>query len=279
MKNILLLTDFSDNAQNAIEYALQFFKGGKYNFFILNVHKVSKYTTGDLMTSSAGESIYESIIKNPKAALNKMIVKFKKEYNNEDYSYKAVCDYDAFISSVNQTVHLKEIDLIVMGTNGATGAMEVIFGSNTISVIRHVNCPVLVIPQGYKYLDISNILFVTEYNDLSEEKTLDPLIQIVAKHDAALDILILSEGKIQDDDLNNKKTKIGSIFKQRKHNFYTIVEVPIDIAMDCFEQVKRVNLIAKIINKESFLKRLVSGSKTDEITYKSRVPLLLMHPL
>ena len=278
MKNILLLTDFSDNAQNAIEYALQFFKGGKYNFFILNVHKVSKYTTGDLMTSSAGASIYESIIKNPKAALNKMIEKFKKENLNEDYSYKAVCDYDAFISSVNQTVRLKQIDLIVMGTNGATGAMEVIFGSNTISVIRQVNCPVLVIPQGYKYIDISNILYVTEYNALLNEKTLDPLIQIVAKHKAALDILILSEGKIQDDDLDNKKTKIGSFFKQRKQNFHTIEEVPIDIAMDCFEQIKKVNLIAKIINKKSFLKRLVSGSKTDEITYKSRVPLLLMHP-
>lgn len=278
MKNILLLTDFSDNAQNAIEYALQFFKGGKYNFFILNVHKVSKYTTGDLMTSSAGASIYESIIKNPKAALNKMIEKFKKEYLNEDYAYKAVCDYDAFISSVNQTVRLKQIDLIVMGTNGATGAIEVIFGSNTISVIRQVNCPVLVIPQGYKYLDISNILYVTEYKALLKEKTLDPLIQIVAKHKAALDILILSESKIQDDDLDNKKTKIGSFFKQRKHNFHTIQEVPIDIAMDCFEQIKKVNLIAKIINKKSFLKRLVSGSKTDEITYKSRVPLLLMHP-
>ncbi|MCF6348806.1 MAG: universal stress protein [Flavobacteriaceae bacterium] len=33
MKNILLLTDFSDNAQNALEYAMEFFKGGTYDFF------------------------------------------------------------------------------------------------------------------------------------------------------------------------------------------------------------------------------------------------------
>ena len=278
MKNILLLTDFSDDAQNAIEYALQFFKGGKYNFFILNVHKVSKYTTSDLMTSSSDSSIYDSLIKNPKAALNNMIDKFKESYGDEDYSFEAICDYDAFISAVKQTVNLKKIDLIAMGTNGATGAVEVVFGSNTISVIRQVDCPLLVIPQEYKYIAINNILFATEYKDQYKEMPLKSLKHIIEKHNTQLDILILSKNKIGMDSLKDKKMDIASFFKENKHTIYSIVEVPIDIAMDCFEQLKKVNMIAKIINKESFLKRLISGSKTDEIAYKSRVPLLIMHP-
>ena len=72
MKNILLLTDFSKNAQNAIDYALQFFLGEDLNFYILNVHKSSSYTMGDLMTTSPGSSVYDSIIKNPKAKLKKV---------------------------------------------------------------------------------------------------------------------------------------------------------------------------------------------------------------
>lgn len=278
MKNILLLTDFSEDSRNAIEYALQFFKGGKYNFFILNVHKVSNYTTGDLMASSADASIYDSIIKNPKAALNKMIKKFINEYNNEDFSYEAICDYDTFISAVKQTINLKKIDLMVMGTNGATGANEVIFGSNTIAVIRQVDCPVMVIPQGFKFIELTNILFALEYKDIIKDKPLKPLKHIIKKHYAVLDILILNKGNISVDELKDKKTSINSFFNGDKCNFYTIVDVPIDIAMDCFEQIKQIDLIAKIINKESFLKRLISGSKTDEIAYKSRVPLLIMHP-
>ena len=278
MKNILLLTDFSDNSRNAIEYVLQFFKGGKYNFYILNVHKISKYTTGDLMTSSSDSSIYDSLIKNPKAALNNMIEKFKESYGDEDYSFEAICDYDAFISAVKQTVNLKKIDLIAMGTNGATGAVEVVFGSNTVSVIRHVNCPLLVIPQDYKYTALNNILFATEYKDEYKEEPLKSLKRIIEKHNTQLDILILSKNKIGIDSLKDKKIKIASFFKENKHTIYSIEEVPIDIAMDCFEQLKKVDMIAKIINKESFLKRLISGSKTDEITYKSRVPLLIMHP-
>ncbi len=278
MKNILLLTDFSEDSRNAIEYALQFFKGGKYNFYILNVHKVSNYTTGDLMASSDDASIYDSIIKNPKAALDKMIKKFLKEYNNEDFSYEAICDYDSFISAVKQTINLRKIDLTVMGTNGATGANEVIFGSNTIAVIRQVDCPVMVIPQEFKFIEPTNILFALQYNDNIKDKPLKPLKHIVKKHNATLDILILNKRDISIDQFNDRKNSIGSFFKGDKCKFYTIVDVPIDKAMDCFEQIKEIDLIAKIINKESFLQRLISGSKTDEIAYKSRVPLLIMHP-
>ena len=219
MKNILLLTDFSDNSRNAIEYVLQFFKGGKYNFYILNVHKISKYTTSDLMTSSSDASIYDSLIKNPKASLNNMIDKFKESYGNEDYSFEAICDYDAFISAVKQTVNLKKIDLIAMGTNGATGAVEVVFGSNTVSVIRHVDCPLLVIPQDYKYIALNNILFATEYKDEYKEEPLKSLKHIIKKHNTQLDILILSKNKIGIDSLKNKKNGYCFFF-QREQTYY-----------------------------------------------------------
>ena len=74
MKNILLLTDFSKECHKMqLTMHLQFFKGDEHNFFILNVHKTSRYTMGDLMTSSPTSSVYDSIIKNPKATLKKYI--------------------------------------------------------------------------------------------------------------------------------------------------------------------------------------------------------------
>ena len=107
---------------------------------------------------------------------------------------------------------------------------------------------------------------------------IDNLQWIIDKHQTELDILILNKEDIFPDSLKSKKNRLNSFFKGYKLNYYTITNVPIDFAMNCFEQIKKVDLIAKIINKESFLKRLVSGSKTDNITYESRVPLLIMHP-
>lgn len=277
MKNILLLTDFSENAQNAIDYAMEFFKGGTYNFFLLNVHKVSKYTTGDLMTSTATTSVYDSIIKDPKVALENVIKNIDATFANENYSFETICDYDSFVSAVNQTIKLKNIDLIVMGSNGATGTKEVIFGSNTINVIRNVDCPVLVIPQEYKYKALNSIVFATNADDKFTRKPLKLLMYIISKFNSELNILTLEK----DEGIHfskEKKIKMDEFFKGINHSFYTIENVPKDIAIDSFVQIKQVDLTATIINKESFIKRLISGSITDEITYNSRVPLLIMHP-
>lgn len=278
MKNILLLTDFSNNAQNAIDYALAFFKGGSYHFFVLNVHKESNYLTRDLMTTTPSTLVYDSVIKDPKSALDEMIKLIKRKYKNEQYTFTAICDHDSFVSAVNQTVKFKNIDVIVMGTNGATGAKEVVFGSNTLNVIRSVNCPVLVIPQNYKYIKLEKILFVTEFDEIIVKKALKPLLYFIEKHNAILEILSLKKEETPAKSEYNNKDEIVAFFKDIKHNYYSITNVPIDAAIDCFVQLKEVGLSSKIINKDSFFKRLISRSKLDNITYKSRIPLLIMHP-
>ena len=277
MKNILLLTDFSKNAQNAIDYALAFFKGKNHHFFLLNIQKTSNYTTSDLMSASPNTTVYDSVIKNPKAAIIKMIDTMQTAYANENYSFDGVCDYDSFVSAVNQTVKLKKIDVIVMGTNGATGASEVVMGSNTINVIRNVNCPVLAIPEGYKFIDPKTILFATDTDEIFDEKPLSPLIYLISKFNAEVQILSIEKNGDVGTSLA-KKNRIDTFFKGYNYSFYSIENVPVDIAIDSFVQIKHVDMTVKIINKESFLKRLFLGSKTDEITYKSRVPLLIIHP-
>ena len=277
MKNILLLTDFSKNAKNAIDYALQFFKGEEYHFYILNVHKTSRYTMGDLMTSSPTSTVYDSIIKNPKATLKKYIDQLKETYANQPYNFEGICDYDEFISAIKQVVKLKKIDLIVMGTNGATGAKEVIFGSNTLSTIRNTDLPVLVIPEGFKFTKPNTILFVTEHNEVFAKKSLSPLVHIISKYDSELLILTLDKNNSVDL-IKEKRDTIDSYFKGTQHSFYSISNIPADIAIDSFMQIKHADITAKIINKESFLKRMVSGSSTHDVTYKTRVPLLIMHP-
>ncbi len=278
MKNILLLTDFSENAQNAIDFSLQFFKGSKCKFFILNIHKVSGYTTSNLISSSTTSSVYDSIIKNPKEVLANMVASFERKYKDEAYFFDAICDYDSFLSSVNQVVVSKNIDLIVMGSNGATGTKEVIFGSNTLSVIRNIDCPVFAIPEDYHYIKPINILLTTEQNETFESKTLKPLVDMLTVHKTKLDILLLEKGVVNAKSSEKKKSKMATFFKNIEHSFYTIVNIPADMAIDCFVQLNQVDILAKVIHKKSFFNRFFSGSTTDEITYNSKIPLLIMHP-
>ena len=53
----------------------------------------------------------------------------------------------------------KNVDL-VMGTRGETENKDITFGSNTLQVIKYVNCPVLAVPSVYGKTTPQNLLFL-----------------------------------------------------------------------------------------------------------------------
>ena len=103
MKQILLLTDFSDNALNANKYALHLFENETCTFHILNVHKMGSFTSDDLMRSPK-ESIYQSITKVPREKLDTLVDGLKKEFNNPNHTFQTHIDFDVFIDAVRQAV-------------------------------------------------------------------------------------------------------------------------------------------------------------------------------
>lgn len=164
-----------------------------------------------------------------------------------------------------------------MGTNGATGASEVIFGSNTLQVIRNIDLPILVIPENFEFAPIEKILFVSEYDENFNAIMVKPLLSILENHKAVLEILFLDNGEHLSE-FNRKKTQINVVFSNVEKHFHTINNVRADIAIECTTQLQNIDLTTKIIHKESFFKRQLSGSSLDEITYQSKIPLFFMHP-
>jgi len=136
MKAILLPTDFSQNSVNAIHYAVKLFAREDCEFYILNIQKASSFVSDDFMTMSSSATIYNTIIDTSKKSLQNLITTIQKKYKNENHSFHSIVDYDNFIDAINQISGKKDIDLIVMGTKGATGATKVFFGSNAARVMQ-----------------------------------------------------------------------------------------------------------------------------------------------
>ena len=123
MKTILLPTDFSPNSINAIHYAIDLFEDCVCEFHILNVQKASDFISDDFRTMSPSTTIYQTLIVSAKEALKELITKLKAKQNKK-HSFEMMVDYDNFIDAINQACALKKIELIVMGTKGATGVDE-----------------------------------------------------------------------------------------------------------------------------------------------------------
>ena len=177
MKRILLPTDFSSISLNAIDYAISMFKDSKCEFYLLNVYRVPYMTNEELMENDAQQlaileaEMYESSQKN----LKKLVSGFDK---NENHAHHTVSDYNFFVNSVKQIVTDKGIDLVVMGTKGATGAKEIFLGSNTGDVLMKTDCNVIAVPENSVYKAPKEIVFPTDFKLRYEREDLAPLIEL-----------------------------------------------------------------------------------------------------
>ena len=276
MINILLPTDFSKNSLNAIDYAMKFFKNWQCTFYVLNVQKQSGFILDDLMSAAAGTSIYSAIAADNKKELNLLITKYKQQYVGEDYHFEALFDFDSFPAAVEQTVTSKNIDLIVMGTNGATGASEVIFGSNTLKVIREIECPVLAIPEGYIYKGVEEIMFSTGNDSSIGKNGVQVLLEIIKMHQSRLTVIKLNDDAISLEHVKDDAT-IKNIFKNVDYRFYNLKSIPPVYAVSAATQLLGEDLHAVFAEKSTFAERLIFGSQNSRLSNSTISPLLVLH--
>nr|AWJ66268.1 putative universal stress protein [uncultured bacterium] len=277
MKNILLPTDFSENSLNAINYALELFRSFEIDFFVLNVQKVSGYTTSELMTAAPSSSIYQGVLEDNKLKVQNLVKKLALENSSEKFNFEALLDYDVFTDALRQAVKSHEIDLIIMGTNGATGTKEAIFGSNTLKVIRNVNCPLLVVPEGYSFQNIKSVLFSNNAKMKISFAGLKPLKSILRRFKPVINVLEITEENIPLQEVESDFS-IEDTLNEFEFKYFEIKDVPLLSAIKTFQQLIPIDLHALFIEKEGFIDRLIFGSATSAINYNSDKPLLIMHP-
>ncbi len=275
MKNILLPTDFSENSKNAVVFALEFFKGNSCNFYFLNVQKTTDFIMDDVMSGAPGSSVDEVILQDNKKQLKEFMVPFQEKYTREAYKFLPFVDFDALTHSIQQLMGSENIDLIVMGTNGATGAKEVLFGSNTLQVIRNIDCPLLVIPENVTFEKMESVLFtVKSCKEMSHEKT-KPFKQILELFHPQLHLLKIKEAR-QETKHNCDSCLVDSL-QEIQFESHTLSGIPTPIAIDAFIQLIPVDLHATFVESETFLERFLFGTNTAQISYGTRVPLLILH--
>lgn len=276
MKNILLPTDFSKCSSNAIWYALHLFKGTSCTFHFLSVYKATKYTSGDLMQASAGDSLHDILISESRSRLEKLISKAEKISATEDYRFSAITDYDVFTDSINKFLISENIDLIVMGTDGISDTSEKLFGSHTLRVIRKVNAPLLIIPEHSKFHRLNRLLLSLEASADVDLNDLHPLLKLIGNHSFSFEILKMIDPKEGVKDENNKEQELRRLFSRYHPGFHKVRDVAFPEAINTLVQTMAIDINILPVKKEEFLERLF-GSNLSKIIYTTKVPLFILH--
>ncbi|WP_159023258.1 universal stress protein [Formosa sp. L2A11] len=278
MKYILLPTDFSKNAWNAVEYALNLFKEEICTFYIFNVYNqpASGPYTG-ITSAKAREAIYHAQVENSKAGLKDVLSKVNEKYNNPNHIYKCLSKYEMFSTAVLNAEKELNIDCIVMGTKGASTFKEMTLGSNTASLIGIIKCPIIAVPKNKEFKKIKEIGLSTDYDISFTDLGLKPLLRLVNYNNSTLSVLHIMDRNCK---LSTKQTEsldsLKTVLKPVKSNFYTLTDIGVSSGVHAFVESRKLDMLCIIAKEQDFLKRILNKSYSKSISNHSNVPLLIL---
>lgn len=160
MKKILVPVDFSKPAENALRVAAELARKNKAELYVLHVVEMAETLFGTEQFNINDEQIIFFM-----KMAKKRFAKFLDKPYLEGLKVIDSVEVGSPTMGINEVVENENIDLLVMGSNGASGIDEILIGSNTEKVVRHSNVPVLVVKQEFENLDIKNIVFASNFEE------------------------------------------------------------------------------------------------------------------
>ena len=274
MKKILVPTDFSENAYNALKYGVNLFAREDCVFYLLYTYTPAVYNSGyGVVAHKSIDEIYRT--KNIKS-LSTIIKRIKKEFPNEKHSFKKETSFSLLQDEIKNQVKTKKIDLIIMGTQGATGAAQILFGTHTIHAIKGAICPLLAIPSNFEFTQPTNILYATDYEADITAEHLHILKVIAGIHSSKIQILHVIQKEPLDSEQKKNKKALAEFLDESSPSFHTIKNETVQQGIFHFQKENPTDLLIMVRHKRSFFYNLFLGSVVDKIGFQLTTPFLVI---
>jgi len=279
MKNILFPTDFSPNANNALNFAVEIAR--KVNGNLILFHAYSVQLIDPNMPAEIYLSAYQEEEKTAKENLEKLsgrIIEANKDASGKSlFATDAIVTQGLVVDEVLSMIDEYKIDIVVMGTHGASGITELILGSNTASIIEKSPAPVLAIPHNADYKDLKNIVYA--YDDIkSGLPSFRKLLEFAEIYDSDITLLHIIESSSNTAELNKQEfEKIKQSVSYSKIRLELVKEVNILEGINDYVNSNNVDMLVMAVKKKSLLDKIFSRSLTKKMAYHTKIPLLALH--
>ena len=160
MKRILVPTDFSEHAEDALKVAAQIAQKNDSEIIVLHMLELPHQMNDAIL---GGASIPETMLFMKKA--NEMLDDISSRPYLDGIPVTEIVKIDKPIHGITQVSKDYDIDLIIMGSHGSSGVEELLIGSNTEKVVRNSEIPVLVIKKDISDFKVANIVFASDFSE------------------------------------------------------------------------------------------------------------------
>jgi len=278
MKNILVATDFSNNAYCALFYATQLLKSKPCTFYLLNTYNELTPLNGKKVPIFGRKKQIRQLQTESVEGLTRTSYKIVLDNDNTEHSFETISRKGDLVKTIIKLIDKKSIDLVVMGNKGLTEAADLFFGSNTIKVVKAMTkIPVLAIPGEMDYAPPKEITFVTDYKTGCHSETIAPLLFLSSLFNAAVRVMHINEKQLLTKEQESNQKHLEACLKAVKHSFHQMYDFS-DKAMviDAFLDKLNVDLFVMVHSRRSLFQQLTREPIIKDVSMYSDVPFFVL---
>lgn len=276
-KHILLPTDFSGNARNAIDYALYLFEKVQCKFFILNAYEVGPSGLSSTIGKAKDTRLFRAIKEDSERNVKRLTLELESKNKNPLYTFEGLSIADSLLNAIGKTVIDNNVQYIFMGTKGSSAVKEVFMGSSTIKVLQHIDfCPLIAVPENYDFDLPDKIAFATNFEHIYSEVELIPLKGMAKLWDSEITIVHIDSGKLT----TQQETSKDLLNERLKGLKFRFIEVEgqskiSDAIMTYASENENIGMVAMINYWHSFFERLTKENVIKRVAFHTEVPFLI----
>lgn len=275
MKKILVPTDFSPCADKALIFANTIAEKGGAELILLHACNLDREAENRYNTQVFSKPITQT-------AATKLEV-LKKHIAQSGKVAASVQLFDGdILDSILDAEAAHQIDLIVMGTQGASGLKKIIIGSKTAAAISKAKAPVIAIPANYNGNSINNILLAVNQSNKDLEY-LEPVFELARLFNATIRMVIFSDTEEAVTYIDDRRTITGIQYRLQERYSQNNIETEhltgkdFGEALQVYINENNIDLLVMITHKKTGLEGLFYKSQTRQMAYHTTIPLLAIH--
>jgi nucleotide-binding universal stress UspA family protein len=273
MKTIIIPTDFSPAAANAMHYGLEMAKAINASVLLFHVYTVpiSVADAGIILVSveeleeSAKAQMAELKTKVDHITSGQVKVETETRLGDTTDELESLCDRVQPFA-------------IIMGTRNSSGIERSFFGSNTLSVIRRLKWPVIAVPPGRQYgQGIHKIGFACDFKKIAETTPAGAIKDVANQFHAELHVLNVGDGKKNEIDDIDQSNLLHSMLQEINPHYDFIQHEDVEEGINEFAENNNLDLLITIPKKHKFFEGLFRKSTSKKLVFHSHVPVMCIH--
>ncbi len=270
MKKILVPTDFSKEAENALKVAAQLAKKYGSEIFLLHMLEIPIQEVDAMSTHSPlPEAMFFM-----KMAHQKFEVIRSKDYLKDIEVTEIVKNHQTF-SGIAESGQEHGVDMIVMGSHGASGFKEIFIGSNAEKVVRTSRVPVLVIKNEHDNFKVDDFVFASDFKKDNKE-TYRQAVDFAKTFNAKIHLLMVNTANNFTTTAESKK-RINEFIKDYDYSNYTLNvynDESVEQGILNFSKELNADLIGISTHGRQGIAHFFNGSISEDLVNHAKRPVI-----